>query len=88
MDLAGQHCINDWLKFNLTASILQRNVFFKCYQYIIPDLLSIWPWKRLCNPMLDEVKDETNAWVKSLDLFEPAQLQMFYGFDFSTYIHP
>ena len=58
-----------------------------CYQYIVPDLLAIWPWKRLCNPMLDEVKDESNAWVESLDLFKPDQLQTFYGFNLSNYIH-
>ena len=52
-------------------------------QYIIPDLLATWPWKRVVNPMLDEVKDEANAWVQSMTLFDPAQLQKFYACDFS-----
>jgi hypothetical protein len=43
-----------------------------------------WPWKRLINPSLAEVKDEStslaevkdesNAWVKSVELFKPSQL--------------
>jgi hypothetical protein len=53
-------------------------------QYFIPDLLVTWPWKRLINPMLVEVDDEANAWVKSLDLLEPAQLPKFSSCRFST----
>lgn len=53
-------------------------------QYLIPDLLVTWPWKRLINPMLAEVDDEANAWVKSLDLLEPAQLPNFSSCRFST----
>ena len=53
-------------------------------QYLIPDLLATWPWQRTLNPKLAEVKDEANAWVQSLELFEPAQLKKFYACDFST----
>jgi hypothetical protein len=52
-------------------------------QYFIPDLLVTWPWKRLINTALAEVKDESNAWVKSLALFEPAQLRKFNACDFN-----
>jgi hypothetical protein len=54
------------------------------FQYIIPDLLADWPWKRALNPALTEVKDDSNAWVKSLELFDQAQLQKFNACDFST----
>ena len=56
-------------------------------QYIIPDLLVTWPWKRVLHPKLAEVKEESDAWVKSLDLFEPAQLQKFNACDFSMPIN-
>ena len=52
-------------------------------QYFIPDLLLTWPWKRLINPALAEVKNESDAWVKSLALFEPSQLRKFNACDFS-----
>ena len=53
-------------------------------QYIIPDLLVTWPWKRVYNSMIDEIKDEANAWVTSLALFEPSQLKKFHACDFSN----
>ena len=53
-------------------------------QYFIPDLLVSWPWKRILNPALAKVKDDSNAWVKSLGLFEQAQLRKFNACDFST----
>ena len=53
-------------------------------QYSIPDLLVTWPWQRMLNPALAEVKAESNAWVKSLALFGQAQLRKFYACDFST----
>jgi hypothetical protein len=66
----------------------QRNLspqyYDMCDQYIIPDLLATWPWKRVFNPMLAEVKDEANAWVTSLALFESAQLQKFNACNFSA----
>ena len=52
--------------------------------YFIPDLLVTWPWQRILNPALNEVKDDSNAWVKSLALFEQAQLRKFNACDFST----
>ena len=55
-------------------------------QYFIPDVLVTWPWKRMVNPLLAEVNDEANAWVKSLALLEPTQLQKFYSYKFSKYI--
>ena len=55
-------------------------------QYFIPDVLAAWPSKRMVNPMLAEVNDEANAWVESLELLEPTQLQQFYTYEFSTYI--
>ena len=56
-------------------------------QYFIPDVLVTWPRKRMINPMLAEVNDEADAWVKSLAVLEPTQLQKFYTYKFSTYIH-
>ena len=56
-------------------------------EYFIPDVLVNWPWKRMVNPLLAEVDDEANAWVKSLALLKPTQLQKFYTYKFSTYIH-
>ena len=53
-------------------------------QFFIPDLLATFPWQRNINPALAEVKDDSNAWVKSLALFEQAQLRKFYACDFST----
>ena len=53
-------------------------------QYILPDLLVTWPWKRVFNPMLAEVKDQANSWVESLALFEPSQLKKFEACDFSN----
>ena len=55
--------------------------------YFIPDLLATWPWQRILNPALNEVKDDSNAWVTSLALFEQAQLRKFNACDFSTFIH-
>ena len=40
----------------------------------------------MINPMLAEVNDEADAWVKSLALLEPTQLQKFYTYKFSMYI--
>ena len=54
-------------------------------QYYIPDLLVTWPWQRILNPALAEVKDDSNAWVESLALFEQAQLQKFNACDFSMF---
>ena len=54
-------------------------------QYFIPNVLVTWPWKRMINPMLAEVSGETDAWLKSLAVLEPAQLQKFYTYKFSTY---
>ena len=54
-------------------------------QYTIPDLLVTWPWQRILNPALAEVKDDSNAWVKSHTLFDEAQLQKFNACDFSTW---
>ena len=54
-------------------------------QYFIPDLLISWPWQRILNPALAEVKDDSNAWVKSLALFEQAQLRKFNACDFSMW---
>ena len=54
--------------------------------YFIPDLLVTWPWQRILNPALNEVKDDSNAWVKSLGLFEQAQLRKFNACDFSMYL--
>ena len=53
-------------------------------QYIIPDLLVTWPWKRAFNTDLADVKDEANDWVTSLDLFEASQLKKFHACDFSN----
>ena len=53
--------------------------------FSIPDVLITWPWKRMINPMLAEVNDETDAWLMSLAVLEPAQLQKFYTYKFSTY---
>lgn len=55
-------------------------------QYFIPDVLVTWPWKRMVNPLLAEVNDEADAWVMSLALLKPSQLQKFYTYKFSTYI--
>ncbi|KAF8964509.1 terpenoid synthase [Flammula alnicola] len=52
-------------------------------QYTIPDLLITWPWPRVVNSMLDDVRDEANAWVMSLDLFEPEQFKKFKACDFN-----
>ncbi|KAF8799734.1 terpenoid synthase [Phlegmacium glaucopus] len=52
-------------------------------QYIIPDLLVTWPWKRMVNPRLADVKVEASAWVKDLALFDSAQLQKFNACDFN-----
>ncbi|KAF9477263.1 terpenoid synthase [Pholiota conissans] len=52
-------------------------------QYIIPDLLQSWPWPRVTNDMLDEVRGEALEWVRSLDLFEPRQFQKFEACDFN-----
>ena len=54
------------------------------YTVTLPDLLVTWPWARVFNPMLSEVRDEANAWVESLALFGPAQLKKFEACDFST----
>jgi hypothetical protein len=53
-------------------------------QYIIPDLLATFPWKREVNALLAEINDEANAWVASLALFDPDQLQKFQSWNFST----
>lgn len=55
-------------------------------QYFLPDVLVTWPWKRMVNPLLAEVSDEADAWVKSLELLEPTQLRKFYSYKFSMYI--
>ncbi len=53
-------------------------------QFIIPDLLASWPWPRAKNPALDQnLEDEANAWVASLELFEPRQLNKFKACQFS-----
>ena len=46
-------------------------------QYVLPDLLVTWPWKRILNPALAEDKGDSG-------LFDQAQLQKFNACDFST----
>ncbi|PPQ85717.1 hypothetical protein CVT25_002468 [Psilocybe cyanescens] len=52
-------------------------------QFIIPDLLVNWPWLRVIDPNLQQVTDEANEWVESLDLFDPSQFKKFKGCDFN-----
>lgn len=52
-------------------------------QFTIPDLLANWPWQRVSNDMLEEVREEANEWVMSLGLFEPSQFKKFRNCDFS-----
>ncbi|KAF8159217.1 terpenoid synthase [Crassisporium funariophilum] len=52
-------------------------------QYTIPDLLATWPWPQSKNPLLDEVSQESTAWVKSMNLFEPAQFKKFNSCNFN-----
>lgn len=57
-------------------------------QYTIPDLLASWPWPRAKNPALDQnLEDEANTWVASLELFEPRQLDKFKACQFSGSIY-
>ena len=78
--------INDSSKFSKASfqSSSQLNMSSQS-QYIIPDLLLTWPWKRVLNANLTEVRDEAISWVQSLDLFEPDQLRKFNACDFSTW---
>ena len=69
-----------------TSTYISSSLNRMSSQFFIPDLLVTWPWKRVLHPMLAEVKDEANAWVKSLDLFEPTQLKKFNACDFSMYL--
>ena len=83
------HCIKDWIKSSTTSKqtaprFRLLNMSFQP-QYVLPDLLVNWPWKRVFNPMLVEVNVQANSWVESLALFEPDQLQKFKACDFSTY---
>nr|8GY0_A Chain A, Terpene synthase [Agrocybe pediades]8GY0_B Chain B, Terpene synthase [Agrocybe pediades] len=52
-------------------------------QIYIPDLLITWPWQKVRNPLLQEVQDEANEWVKSFVLFEPEQFEKFKACDFN-----
>jgi hypothetical protein len=52
-------------------------------QFMIPDLLITWPWPRVMNDMYDEVNEEANDWVKSLELFAPKQYRKFEACNFS-----
>ncbi|KAF4609589.1 hypothetical protein D9613_012270 [Agrocybe pediades] len=52
-------------------------------QFIIPDLLSTWPWQRVSNPMWREIDEQANAWVQSFGLFEPSQFEKFKMCDFN-----
>ena len=40
----------------------------------------------MINPLLAEVNDEADAWVMSMELLKPTQLQKFYTYKFSMYI--
>ena len=86
MKTSNQYTFTDYIndcqfKFSIQSPrYLQLNM--SC-QYFIPDLLVTWPWKRLINSALAQVKDESYAWVESLALFEPAQLRKFNACDFS-----
>lgn len=53
--------------------------------YIIPDLLVSWPWACAKNPDLAAVQSDANAWVESLKLFKPAQLQRFKACEISEF---
>jgi hypothetical protein len=55
-------------------------------QYTIPDLLTNWPWLRVTNSMIDDVRGEAIEWVRSLELFEPRQFQKFEACDFSKLV--
>ncbi|KAH9476332.1 Sesquiterpene synthase Agr8 [Psilocybe cubensis] len=52
-------------------------------QYFIPDLLATWPWPRSINASLSEVEEEANAWVQSLELFDPSQFKKFKACNFN-----
>ncbi|PPQ64032.1 hypothetical protein CVT24_008845 [Panaeolus cyanescens] len=51
-------------------------------QYTIPDLLSTWPWQRVINADLENVRGDSVKWIESLGLFEPRQLAKFKRCDF------
>ena len=54
-------------------------------QYTLPDLLANWPWPERINPYYEEVKEETSAWIQSLNAFDAKARKAFDKCDFSRY---
>ena len=52
-------------------------------RFKLPYTLQSWPWKRLLDLHLQEVKDESAAWLRSFKAFEPRQQRKFDLCDFS-----
>lgn len=41
-------------------------------EFILPDLLSKWPWPRRINPHYDACRDRAQTWIKDLEVLPPA----------------
>ncbi|KAJ3730328.1 terpenoid synthase [Lentinula raphanica] len=61
-----------------TSSISQHPV-----QFILPNTLHSWPWKRKLNPNYKEVKAESQAWLESFHAFPPKAQNAFNHCDFN-----
>ncbi|THH07387.1 hypothetical protein EW146_g9336, partial [Bondarzewia mesenterica] len=52
-------------------------------RFHLPDVLAHWPWVRSINPLYEEVRDESAAWVESFKLFSEKAQKAFNRCDFS-----
>ncbi|EGN95045.1 hypothetical protein SERLA73DRAFT_61540 [Serpula lacrymans var. lacrymans S7.3] len=58
------------------------NVDQKSERFRIPDTLVEWPWQREINPLYEEVKAESSAWVESFHAFDGKTQKAFNACDF------
>lgn len=56
-------------------------------QYLLPDLLREWPWKRDLSPFYSEAKLQSSTWVESLSPFSRRGQTAFNACDLSMSYH-
>ena len=52
--------------------------------YVIPNTMENWPWKRSINPHYEEVKAQSDDWLKSFRPFNEKSQVAFDRCDFRT----
>jgi hypothetical protein len=55
--------------------------------FIVPDLLSQWPWQRRLSPYYEACKEESGSWLRSFHIFDEKSQDAFDRCEFSESAH-